>query len=112
MRTGAGGANCTQQGEDRTAEEPEPTGGNRDKPGRTGRNQDKPGGTGRNREEPGGTGGNQEEPGGTGENREEPRGTHREGSGSGRLDVSKAHYCPYRPQIEVWIAQKSRETDF
>ena len=32
--------------------------------------------------------------------------------GSGRLDVAKAHYCPYRPQIEVWIAHKSRETDF
>ena len=32
--------------------------------------------------------------------------------GSGSLDVAKAHYCPYRPQKEVWIALKSRETDF
>ena len=32
--------------------------------------------------------------------------------GSGRLDLAKAHYCPHRSQIEVWIAHKSRETDF
>ena len=32
--------------------------------------------------------------------------------GSGRLDVAKAHYCPHRRQIEVWMAHKSRETDF
>ena len=32
--------------------------------------------------------------------------------GSCSLDVAKAHYGPHRTQIEVWIAQKSRETDF